>query len=88
MSNVTENTTWNRKELNTFTRTDITIIVLLLHSSPGWRGLQHNDLGEVEVDASVVRRRGRAMGPSFLAPARSTIPHRWGPPDPLFGVSN
>ena len=34
-----------QEKLNTVTRTDITMVVLLPPSCPGWCGLQHDDLG-------------------------------------------
>ena len=46
MSNVTRIPTWSKEKLNTFTRTDITMVVLLPPTCcPGWCGLQHDDLG-------------------------------------------
>ena len=85
--------TWNRKKLNAFTRTDIKIIVLLPPVSPRLARppTQRSGGAEVDVgdDASVVRRRGRAMRPRvFLRQLPSNIPQYWGPPDPLFGVTN
>ena len=44
MSSGIQDSIWNKRTEN-ITRTDISMVALSLHLSPGWCGPQHDDLG-------------------------------------------